>query len=110
MLAFSREPTGSPTYLIHIAGRVAGAIRQMVAEWLLQNALTNGGFQIHAVETTEGQFLPAVKAALQLAVCRYPDPAAVAAELVANGRDQTHGSFCFWQAIPPGYAAGGDGL
>ena len=51
----------------------------------------------------------AVEAALQLAVRRHPDPAAVRAEVVAHRGDEPHRPQRPGEFIPPGHALGLDG-
>ena len=60
----------------------------MVLPGLLQNPLTDGLLQPVAPEALEGNFLPAVETAFQLAVRRHPEAAALGAEGVAQRGDK----------------------
>ena len=86
---------------MHAAGRVAGPLLQVMGRGLGQNALPDGLAQRVAVKAAEGNFLRAVKAALQLSVRRYADAAAAAAKGVAHGTDQPYGTLGPRQTEPP---------
>ena len=85
-----------------------GGMKTLAANCMLIEAIGESVkkivFQVLAVETPEREFLPAVETALQFAVRRHPDAAAVGAEIVAHGRDQAHRAFGTGETIPAGNA------
>ena len=82
----------------------------MVALRLVEDAPPDGVLQCLAVEAPEGDLFPAVEAALQLAVRRHPNPAAVRAEVVAHWGDEPHCPQRAGQLVPPGHSLGLDGF